>query len=396
MGEGMAPYADTEHRRGFFGFKEHKPDAQTTAADATSTGPELTPAADVSPATGGMGQEKSDADIGPAEAAVTGESTTVESTDMATNVDGLAGIPGEVAKVDLGSVAAEPGVGATETPDVAGDEHVVTPLTPTEDLLGATAEGEADASPEDATADTAMQSEATSEAVLDTTPEAPAADAATSTLESMQAADAGKEDKPVGPDSLMNPEVFKAETEEIDKAMGELNSGEPASDASPASTEVSIESEPTMITSPTSEITSPEPEVAPEAKVESFPTLDPDADSDTVTETPDTTPTTTEDVPVPAVPESPLTRVDEAPSTDSAPEASSTDTSEDTPVATEAVADDLAGTAVVESTEPDNETTTGNPEVDSAKVIELATKLSDSEQAQVMAAIATALAKKAA
>jgi len=393
MGEGMAPYADTEHRRGFFGFKEHKPDAQTTAADATSTGPELTPAADVSPATGGMGQEKSDADIGPAEAAVTGESTTVESTDMATNVDGLAGIPGEVAKVDLGSVAAEPGVGATETPDVAGDEHVVTPLTPTEDLLGATAEGEADASPEDATADTAMQSEATSEAVLDTTPEAPAADAATSTLESMQAADAGKEDKPVGPDSLMNPEVFKAETEEIDKAMGELNSGEPASDASPAAEETPEETEAPMITA-TPEITSPASEPAP--KADEFPTLNADADSDSVTETPDA-------VPSPTVPESPLTLVDEAPSTDSIPEVSTTDTSEDTPGANEAVAEELAPVTEADTevtpaelAEPDNEASPGSPEVDSAKVIELATQLPDSEQAQVMAAIATALAKKAA
>lgn len=392
MGEGMAPYADTEHRRGFFGFKEHKPDAQTTAADATSTGPELTPAADVSPAAGDSGSEKTAADIGAAEAAVMGESTTVESPDMAvTNVDNLAVSPDGSAPVDLKDASAELGVGATETPDVASspEENIVTPLTPTEDLLGEAGKGEADAAP-DASADTATTPEMASDVALNTTPEAPAADTATSTFEAMLAEDADKKEKPVGPDSLMNPDIPVAESEMIDNAIGDqLNSQEPKADPTPDPEESAPDEAPT-ITATTSEITTPASEPASEAN--EFPTLKAEDDANLASDSTDSAPAASVDMPAPTLPESPLTPVDEAPATDPTPEASTTDTSENTPGASEEVAKELAeSTPAAESTESagsDIEVTPTETEATLASVSEMARKLSPTDKALLIAEVA--------
>lgn len=406
MGEGMAPYADTEHRRGFFGFGE-KPDAKTSKADETSTAPELSPATEVSPVAGDMGVEQT-ADTGIAEAAVTGASTSVESPDMASaNVDSLTGSPDGSAKVDLGDAPAEPGVGATETPDASSDappssENVVTPLTPTDTLLGDTAEGKADASL-DAANDTATQPDATSEAVLDATPEAPTSDNATSTFEAMLAEDAGTTDgstadadskaKPVGPDKIMDPSEFIADTEQIDKAMEEqLNLKESAPDTSPATTDAAeAATEAPMITATTPEITAPTSEPAPAAS--EFPTLnaDADADSDPATETLETAPTPPADTPAPAMPESPLTSVDEASSTDSASEVSTTDASEETPGANEAVAEELASPAA----ESDTEVTPAAPEATLASVADIAHKLSAADKARLIAELAGDMEKAA-
>lgn len=388
MGEGMAPYADTEHRRGLFGIElgHHKPDAETTKADDASVAPELSPAAEVSPAAGDLGSEK-DADTGIAEAAVTGASTSVESPDMTGNVDSLAGNPEGAAPVDLKDAAAEPGVGATETPDVANDappssENVVTPLTPAEDLLGDAAEVKA--------VDVATESNPTTATVLDATAEAPAGDDATSTLDAMRAEeDAGKAEKPVGPDKMMDPSTYVAESDLIDDAMTQQMKAQESGADSASATEESISAEAPEITASTPEIAPVAAEAAPDAGDAAFPTLKPEADSDPATDSTSTAPALTADVPVPTMPESPLTLVDEVPSNDSAPEASTADVSEEeTPGANEAVAEELASAPAAEPTVSETEVTPVAPEATLASVEDLAHKLSPADKARLIAALA--------
>lgn len=397
MGEGMAPYADTEHRRGLFGIGEHKPkpDAETSAAGEASTAPELSPTAEVSPVAGDSGSEN-DVNTGVAEAAVIGSSTSVESPDMATNtnVDTLAGSPEGTAPINLGDAAAEPGVGATETPDVTSDtppasENVVTPLTPAEDLLGEVASG---------SSDVASESGATSADISVATSESPATDDATSTLDAMRAeeaagasdvslTDADGKEKP----SILDDSIPVSEGKLIDDAMGDLLKAqdakadpvaateEPASgsDVSPSSSEVATQAEAPTITATTSEITTP---ASTEAATDTFPELKSD-DTDPAANSADT-------VSAPTVPESPLTLVNEAPSTDST-EASTTDVSEEeTPGANEAVAEELASTPVTESTAPDMEVAPAATEATLASVADIAHKLSAADKARLIAELA--------